>query len=106
MTGNIPQSGPEDGPHSHHATAGTTQHSGHGAEPRSSARQGQGHGGHAGHKWMMIACCVPMLAIAIALVVSGTASAGLIVLALGCTLMMVLMMGGMGGHGHGGGSGK
>jgi hypothetical protein len=45
-----------------------------------------------------------MLVIAVALVASGTAGAGAIVVALGCTLMMALMMGGMGGMGgHGGG---
>ena len=31
------------------------------------------HGGmtHAGHGWMMIACCIPMLIVAIALVATG-----------------------------------
>ena len=39
-------------------------------------RQGPDHGDHAAHKWMMIACCVPMLVIALALVASGTAGPG------------------------------
>ena len=52
---------------------------------------------------MMIACCVPMLVIVIALVASGTLGAGALLLALGCTLLMVLMMGGMKGHDHGAG---
>lgn len=51
-----------------------------------------------GHGWMMIACCIPMLAIAVALVMSGTASPGFLVAALVCTGAMALMMGGM-GHG-------
>lgn len=106
MTDNDTRFGPEDGSHRDHAGAGTAaQHAGHEPDPLS-AQQGHSHGGHAGHKGMMIACCVPMLVIAIALVASGTASAGLIVLALGCTLIMALMMRGMGGHGHGGGGGK
>ena len=53
---------------------------------------------HAGHGWMMIACCIPMLVIAIALVATGVASVGFIFVALMCTLMMALMMRGM----HGG----
>ncbi|MBW8059363.1 MAG: hypothetical protein FVQ78_03330 [Solirubrobacterales bacterium] len=59
-------------------------------------------GGHGGHgRWMMIACCVPMLAIAIALVAAG-AGTGFLVAALVCTAMMGLMMAGMSG-GNGGG---
>ena len=74
-----------------------------GPEPRSpkagmTGMQHSGHGG--GHRWMMIACCVPMLLIAVALVVSGVAGAGFIVIALACTAMMALMMAGM-GHGDG-----
>jgi drug/metabolite transporter (DMT)-like permease len=52
-----------------------------------------------GHGWMMIACCIPMLAIAIALVATGTASPGFLLVAIGCTVMMALMMRGMA---HGG----
>lgn len=51
-----------------------------------------------GHGWMMIACCIPMLVIAVALVASGTARPGFLVAALVCTGAMALMMGGM-GHG-------
>ena len=54
------------------------------------------HGGS--HGWMMIACCIPMLVIAVALVASGTARPGFLVAALVCTGAMALMMGGM-GHG-------
>jgi hypothetical protein len=49
---------------------------------------------------MMIACCIPMLVIAIALVTTGVVSAGFLILALVCTAMTALMMRGMG---HGGG---
>jgi len=93
--------GPQDIPHTDSAGPGADPHVG--LEPeRSAGLPVQNHGGHGGHKWMMIACCVPMLVIAIALVASGTASAGALVIAIGCTLMMVLMMRGMGGHGGGG----
>jgi hypothetical protein len=50
---------------------------------------------------MMMACCVPMLVVAIALVATGTVGAGAIVVAIGCTLMMALMISGMGGMGGG-----
>ena len=59
-----------------------------------------GHGGH-GHGWMMIACCIPMLVIAVILVATGTASPAFLVIAVGCTLMMAMMM--MGGMSRGGG---
>ncbi len=59
-------------------------------------------GKHGGHGWMMIACCIPMLAIAVALVVAGVISPSFIVLALACTAMMAFMMRGMGHSAHGG----
>ncbi len=64
----------------------TNQHDRHGA-----------HGGHAhrGHGWMMVACCIPMLAIAIALVATGVAGLGVIAPAIMCILMMAVMMRGM-----------
>lgn len=58
------------------------------------------HAGRGAHGWMMIACCIPMLVIAVALVAAGVASPGFIVAAIACTLMMALMMRGMD---HGGG---
>ena len=58
-------------------------------------------GGHAGHGWMMIACCIPMLVIAIALVATGVVGLGFIFVALACTAMMALMMRGM-SHGDSG----
>ena len=54
------------------------------------------HQRHGGHGWMMLACCVPMLVIAVILVATGVVSAGFLVLALACTAMMALMMRGMG----------
>ena len=63
----------------------------------------EGHGGHSGHsRWMMIACCIPMLVIAGLLVLTGVAGSGIILTALLCTAMMAAMMfampGGHGGH--------
>jgi hypothetical protein len=71
-----------------------------GLEPRSpqAGITSEQHGAHGGHRWMMMACCVPMLLIAVALVVSGVANAGAIFFAVACTAMMALMMVGM-GHG-------
>jgi hypothetical protein len=105
MTNNDVWSGPQDTPHRGHSGTGLDPHAGHETN-RPEAHSDHAHGGHVGHNWMMLACCVPMLVIAVALVASGTAGAWAIVVALGCTLMMALMMGGMGGmggHGHGGG---
>lgn len=81
----------------------------HKTDPESEARPEQGRadapdpqakkakGGH-GH-WMMVACCVPMLVIAIALVATGVVGASFIVVAVACTAMMAMMMIGMS---HGG----
>ena len=54
---------------------------------------------HGGHGWMMIACCIPMLAIAVILVATGAVSPAFLAAAVGCTLMMALMMRGMGHDG-------
>ncbi len=54
---------------------------------------------HGGHGWMMIACCVPMLAVAIVLVATGVAGIGFLFVAVMCTVMMAVMMG-AGGHRH------
>ncbi len=66
-----------------------SQHQQHETHPDREARHGK-------HGWMMIACCIPMLAIAGVLVATGVLSAGFLVLAVGCTAMMALMMRGMG----------
>ena len=60
-----------------------------------------GRHSHGGHGWMMIACCIPMLVIAVVLVAIGVVGTGFIVTALACTAMMALMMRGM--HGGSGG---
>ena len=62
---------------------------------------------HGGHGWMMVACCIPMLVIAVVLVASGVVGVGFLFVAVGCTAMMWLMMRGMSGsededsHQHG-----
>jgi hypothetical protein len=55
--------------------------------------------GKGGHSWMMIACCIPMLIIAIALVVTNVVNIGFLFLAVMCTAMMFMMMRGMSGGG-------
>jgi hypothetical protein len=52
---------------------------------------------HGRHGWMMAACCIPMLVIAIVLVATGVASIGFIFGAAMCMAMMVMMMRGMAG---------
>lgn len=52
-----------------------------------------GHGDHG--RWMMIACCIPMLLVAVVLVATGVVGVGFIVMALLCTAMMALMMNGI-----------
>ena len=46
---------------------------GHGCHHTNQRDRHGAHGGHAhrGHGWMMVACCIPMLAIAIALVATA-----------------------------------
>ena len=80
-----------------------TDHRTHDAAPGGHGAHRGGHGGHGGHGWMMIICCIPMLVIAVALVATGVADAGFLVVAIGCTVMMALMMRGMEGMDHAGG---
>ena len=54
--------------------------------------QDEQHGRHSGHGWMMMACCIPLLVIAIALVATGVVGSGLIFAAIMCTAMMAMMM--------------
>ena len=62
-----------------------------------------GHEGHGGHHWMMMACCIPMVIIVLALVATGTVSVGFILFAVLCVGMMALMMRAMDhGSGHAG----
>ena len=70
-------------------------HEAHDTEPHA--------GNPGGHGWMMIACCIPMLAIAGFLVATGVVSAGFLLVAVACTVMMALMMRGMS---HGGSSNR
>lgn len=58
-------------------------------------------GEQGGHGWMMLACCVPMLVIVGALVVTGVSGTGLVLFALACVALMAAMMAGK-GHGKGG----
>ena len=73
-----------------------TQHD-PGTDVREPAHSGH-QPGRSGHGWM-IACCIPMLAIAVVLVATGAASPAFLAVAVGRTLMMAMMMGGMS---HGG----
>ena len=57
------------------------------------------HHRHGGHGFMMPACCIPMLVIAVLLVATGAASPGFLLAAVGCTAMMALMMRGMRSNG-------
>ncbi len=57
--------------------------------------QHEQHAGHGRRGWLMIVCCIPMLAIAVALVAAGVVSPGFLLVALACTAMMALMMRGM-----------
>src|SRR5581483_1365171 len=70
----------------------------HQAEDPASRHDPEHHSGHHGHGWMMIACCVPMLALAVILVATGAVSPGFLLVAIGCMAMMALMMRGMGSH--------
>ena len=65
---------------------------GHQATDPGPGQEGKTHGGHGGHRWMMVACCIPMLVIVAALVASGAAGTGAIVFAVACLAMMWLMM--------------
>lgn len=85
----------------------SASHAGHQHDPSHAGTDhghASGHGGHRGHGWMMIICCIPMIVIAIVLVATGVASIGFLFVALACTAMMALMMGGGsskdGGSGH------
>ena len=60
------------------------------------------HDGHPGHHgWMMMLCCIPIVVLAVALVVTGVASAGLLFTAVLCAGMMAMMMRGMNHSGSG-----
>ena len=58
-----------------------------------------GHARGGGHRWLMIACCMPMFAVAIVLAATGVIGSGFILVALLCAAMMALMHAGM-SHGR------
>ncbi len=70
-------------------------------QPHSHEAGDPGHDSKGSHSWMMIACCIPMLVIALALVATGAVSPGFLIFAGGCILMMTLMMRSMGDMGQG-----
>ena len=66
-------------------------------EPASRHEEGSKKGRKKGRgRLLMIACCVPMLAIALIIALSG-AGFGFLVVAVMCTAMMAMMMAGMSG---------
>ena len=67
----------------------------------SSSDQHADHASRGGHSWMMIACCIPMLLIALVLVATGVVGVGFLFIAVACTVMMALMMGGSDHRDHG-----
>lgn len=86
---------------SSHPTAGGTQdepHAHHGPQPPS---KGHPQAGHGSHRWMMIACCIPMVVIVGILIATGAAGSGLLLYAAICVGAMALMMFAMPGrHKH------
>lgn len=65
-------------------------------DPRTDLRDPNSSKSRGGHGWMMIACCVPMLVIAIVLVTTGVVGSGFVFGAVACAVMMAVMMRGMG----------
>ena len=49
-------------------------------------------GSHHGHRWMMLACCVPMVAIVAVLLATGAAGTSAVVFAAACVGIMTVMM--------------
>ena len=76
--------------HDDHVTG--ADHGGHTEHGHTEHGHTEHGGGHGGHGWMMLICCIPMLLIAVGLMVSGAASPGILVPAILCTVMMALMM--------------
>lgn len=77
-----------------------TGHEGHEPTNHELGHIGQEAGGHS-HRWLMLACCIPMVLIVLGLLGTGAAGAGAIVFAAICVGMMALMMFAMpGGHKH------
>ena len=55
---------------------------------------------HGSHSWHMVACRIPMIAIAVVLVAIHAVGPGFLLVALACTAMMALMIDGGMDHGH------
>lgn len=53
---------------------------------------GMRHGGPGRHTLLMIACCIPIVALAVLLVATGAAGPGVFLVALACLVMMGAMM--------------
>ncbi len=69
-----------------------------GLQPREEGPHAAGHGSH---RWMMIACCIPMVVIVAVLIATGAAGSGSLIYAAICVGAMALMMFAMpGGHKH------
>ena len=65
------------------------------------ADQPSADGSHRRHRWMMLACCVPMLGIVAVLLATGKAGGGAVIFALACVGIMTVMMLAMPrGHDH------
>ena len=47
---------------------------------------------HGRHRWMMLACFVPLLVVAAALIFTGAVGTGSVVFAVACITMMAVMM--------------
>ena len=58
-------------------------------------KPGPDDGHRRNHGWVMMLCCVPMVIIAVALVVTGVASAGFLFTAVLCVGMMAVKIRGM-----------
>ena len=70
-------------------------------EPQATGPQEPSQDRHGGrHALMMLACCIPMVLVVIALVATGVAGAGAVAYALLCIGMMAAMMLLMPGHRH------
>lgn len=97
MSAPVSHHDPSDGQFPSSPGGPSADHDGHGGvSERQDTQNGPDH--HGSHGWLMIACCIPMLFIAVALVATGVVSSGFLLLALSCTALMALMMRGMHGR--------
>jgi hypothetical protein len=59
-------------------------------QPHRSGESGPSRRGR--HRWMMLACFVPLLVVAAALIFTGAVGTGSVVFAVACITMMAVMM--------------